>query len=228
MAIDLELLDAAAHRTLRLSRSAQEMPHFTQVVAAEFAAAATRCPILLTKNAETGQFYAGAIYGFKQGENLLDGPQDPPPYRPLDLERQGFYISGDHIAIDRDNPRFTENEGEPLFEADGSPSERLRYIQQVLGRLKVGVEETDAFIRALVQHRLVEPIDISLRFDDGETLALQGLYTVSLDNLRELEDAAALQFFRSGYLQLCFCMIDSLKQVSALAHRRNRRLAMAG
>jgi hypothetical protein len=225
MASELELLDAAEHGALRLRKSGQEVPHFVQVVGAEFASAATRCPVLLTKNSETGQFYVGALYGFQPGENLLGGPNEPAPYRPLDLERQGFFIAGENIAIDRGNPRFDEQEGDALFEPDGSAGEKLRYVQRVLGRLKTGVEETDAFIRALLHHHLIEPIDISMRFDDGETLALQGLYTVSLDALHELDDMAVLALFRNGYLRLAYCMIDSLKQIQILAQKRNALFA---
>lgn len=224
MASELELLDSEAHRTLRVRRDAVETPHFVQVVASEFAAAATRSPLLLTKNPETGQFYVGALYGFKAGENLLVGGDEPPAYRPLDLERQGFFVAGENIAIDRTNPRFDGLDGETLFETDGSPGDPLRRVQRVLGRLKQGIEETDAFIAALARHRLIEPIDISLRFDDGETLTLQGLYTVSLDGLGDLADVDVLALFRSGHLQLAYCMIESLKQVAALASRRNHRL----
>jgi hypothetical protein len=225
MTRELELLDAVEHRALRFREPARELPHFVQVVAAEFAAAAVSCPILLTKNADTGQFYAGAMYGFKPGEQLFGGPGDISPYRPLDLERQGFFVSGDKIAIDREHPVFNEAVGEPLFDLDGMPGKRLHYIQRVLGRLKAGIEETDSFIRVLLQHRLIEPVDISLRFDDGETLDLHGLYSVSLDGLNALDDATALALFRAGHLQLAYCMIGSLKQVAVLAQRRNQRLA---
>jgi hypothetical protein len=224
MASELELLDSEAHRTLRVRRDAVETPHFVHVVASEFAAAATRSPLLLTKNPETGQFYVGALYGFKPGENLLAGRDEPPPYRPLDLERQGFFVAGENIAIDPANPRFDTVAGDVLFEADGSPGEPLRRVQRVLGRLKAGIEETDAFIAALARHRLIEPIDISLRFDDGETLTLQGLYTISLDALGDLADADVLALFRSGHLQLAYGMIESLKQIGALASMRNQRL----
>lgn len=226
MASELELLDAAEHRALRLRKPGRDMPHFVQVVATEFAMAATRCPVLLAKSSETGQFYAGALYGFQPGENLLGEPNEPAPYRPLDLERQGFFITGENIAIDRRNPRFDEREGDALFEPDGSAGEALRYVQRVLGRLKAGVAETDAFIQALLRHRLIEPIDISLRFDDGETLALHGLYTVSLDALHEIDDGTALELFRNGYLRLAYCMADSLKQIQILAQKRNARLAL--
>ncbi|WP_235524508.1 SapC family protein [Caulobacter sp. Root655] len=227
MAMDLELLNAQHHAGLRQADLPTEEPYFVQIVAAEFAAAAATCPIFLTKNPETGQFYAGAMFGFEPGENLL--LRDAPgrcAFLPLDLERQGFFLpSGGAIAIDPGHPRFATERGTALFEADGQPSQALRRIQHVLGQLSVGVPETDAFIQAIVARRLVEPIDVDLSFDDGRSLSLGGLYTVSLDTLAELEDAAVLDLFRRGYLQLIFAMAGSLKQVSVLAHLRNERLA---
>jgi hypothetical protein len=101
----------------------------------------------------------------------------------------------------------------------------MRQIQRVLGLLVHGVEETDAFIRRLVELRIVEPIDISLHFDDGEHVQLDGLYTVSLDSIAELEDSSALTLFRKGYLQMAYTMAGSLRHIPLLAARRNRRLS---
>lgn len=225
--MDLELLNARDHAGLRQADFPAGGPHFVQIVAAEFAAAAATCPIFLTKNPDTGRFYAGAMFGFEPGENLLAG--DAPSrqvFAPLDLERQGFFLApGGAIAIDPGHPRFTAGHGARLFEADGQPSQALRRIQHVIAQLNTGVPETDAFIQALVARRLVEPINIDLSFDDGRSLSLDGLYTVSLDALAELEDAAVLELFRFGYLQLVYAMAGSLKQVSMLAHLRNERLA---
>ena len=222
--MDLEILNSEAHRDLRLGRNCR-VPHFVQIVAAEFAQAAATCPIFIAKDGESGKFYVGAMFGFKAGENLLeaaDGTSDA--FRPLDLERQGFYISGDDIAIDPANPRFTVANGEPLFE-EGQPSDGLRAMQRVLGQLKAGVDLTDAFIATMMAQKLIEPIDISLSFDDGETLALDGLYTISLDALHDLDDKAALDLFRGGHLQLAYYMTGSLRQVPVLARRRNRQLS---
>jgi len=72
---------------------------------------------------------------------------------------------------------------------------------------------------------LVEPVDVDLSFDDGRTLSLAGLYTVSLDALGDLDDAAVLGLFRRGYLQLIYAMNGSLRQVSRLAKLRNDKIA---
>lgn len=224
---DLEQLNANDHAGLRLGDLPGRRPHFVQIVASEFGAAAAVCPIFLTKNAETGQFYAGAMFGFEPGENLLDATEAGARlFQPLDLERQGFFIGPEgEVLVDPGHPRFSTGRGAALFESDGQPAQAARRIQQALARLQAGVRETDAFIQTLLAHKLVEPIDIDLSFDDGLSLSLGGLYTVSLDSLGELDDAAALDLFRTGRLQLIYAMAGSLKQLSRLAALRNDRLA---
>ena len=226
---ELEILNSEQHRALRLRSKAAPLPHFVPIVVSEFAVAATCCPIMLAKDPENGRFYAAAMFGFRPGENLVaDHPGARPCFRPLDIERQAFFTSGENIAVDRRHPRISETEGEFLFDETGEPGESLRRIQRALGLLVTGNEATQAFIKTLVDLRLVEPIDVSLRFDDGENLRLDGLYTVSLDSIAELDDAAALLLFRNGYLQLAYCIAGSLRQIPVLANRRNDRLVEPG
>ncbi|HEV8408145.1 MAG TPA: SapC family protein, partial [Sphingomicrobium sp.] len=183
------------------------------------------CPILFTKNPETGEFLVGAMFGFRPGENLISGePGADGGFRPLDVERQGFFIAGEEIAIDPESSRLSYAEGDPLFEEDGEPTALMRRIQRALALLVRGVEETDVFIRTLVELRIVEPVDISLCFDDGENLQFEGLYTVSLDSIAELDDSTALSLFRKGYLQMAYAIAGSLHQIRVLASRRNHRL----
>lgn len=222
--MELQLLNARDHAGLRLGALPERRPHFVQIVPSEFVSAAATCPIFLTKNAETGHFYAGAMFGFEPGESLLSPALHGDGFTPLDLERQGFYLTdGGVLAVDPRHARFG-NAGAALFETDGEPSAALRRLQHQIGRLQAGVAETKAFVEALLAHGLIEPIDISLSFDDGKALSLEGLYTVSLDTLSDLGDAAALDLFRQGYLQLIYAMSGSLKHVATLARLRNDRL----
>lgn len=218
---ELEPLNAEIHRQLRVGAPVPDGRNFVQIVPSEFAAAAATCPILFSKSPETGQFYAGAMFGFR--------PEEPPltvddAFVPLDMERQAFFISGEYLAIDPEHPRFAAPDGQALFDEEAQPSDRLRRIQRALAQLSLGVEPAQAFIRALLDLKLIEPIDISLSFDDGETLQLQGLYTIARDTLHDLHDADALRLFRSGHLQLAFTMLASLEQIGLMAERRNRRL----
>ena len=73
--------------------------------------------------------------------------------------------------------------------------------------------------------RLIEPMDIALNFDDGQKLSLQGLYTIGLDGLNELDDATVLELFRAGHLQLAFTVALSARQLPVMAARHNARLS---
>jgi hypothetical protein len=218
----LELLDPEVHRHLRL-RPYQDAvaPHFVQVVLTEFTTAAACCPVLITKDNATGAFYAGAMFGFQPRESFLDDLTARSGFKPLALQRDGFYINGEQVAIARTNARFSETDGERLFDDAGEPNSCLRQIQRVLGQLQSGLEATTTFIGALATEKLIEPIDVSLNFG-GEMLTLQGLYTVSLDAIRQLESAAALRLLRAGYLQHAYILHGSLQQIPVLARMRDQ------
>jgi hypothetical protein len=90
------------------------------------------------------------------------------------------------------------------------------------------MQMTQAFIREVAALKLIEPVDVQLNFTGGERITLEGLYTVSLDRIRALDDVSALSLLRSGYLQLAYTMNASLKQIPIFAHLRNqafRRMA---
>ncbi len=222
-----EPLNPQQHGSLRLRPRSNPDPHFVQIVASEFPFAAASSPIVFTKDAEKGSFYAGAVLGFKPTEPALKTRAERGGFEPLNLQREGFFISGDNIVIDRDSSRFSESEGDPLFDESQQPSVGLRQMQRLLGQLHAGLEATNAFIGVLVELKLIEPLNVSLAFDDGEKLTLQGLYTVSLDALHALDDSSSLRLFRAGHLQLAYLMAGSLHQIRTLAQLRNDRLSRA-
>jgi len=223
-----ELLNAETHRGLRMRAEIGGHPPFVMVTINEFPAAAAVCPIFFSKDSETGEFYAGALFGFEEGELLVEdaGKRDA-IFRPLELQRQGFLISDENIAVDLAHPRLGDGATIPLFEEDGSPTEAMRRVQWALGQLKAGMDATREYVRELLALNLIEPIDISLAFDDGQKLQLDGLYTVSRDALNDLDDTKIIDLFRKGYLQAALSMTFSLNQVAVLARRRNARLAAA-
>jgi len=219
----LELLSPQTHGHLRLRPAAGDTPHFVQILVTEFALAATCCPILFTKDASSGGFYAGAMFGFKPGENLLGTAAERGGFVPLMLQREGFFLSERHIAIEREHARFSLTDGDPLFDDSQQPGTALRAIQRTLGEIHGGLEQTAAYIAALTDYKLIESIDISLNFEDGERMTLQGLYTVSLDRLREVDDSAAVRLFRQGHLQPAYIMAASLRHVQRLARLRDSK-----
>lgn len=225
--VDVELVDSGVHATVRMRQAGAGLGGLVRIVLAEFATAAAACPLLFSKHAETGAFYAGALLGFKESENLTLSPDGEAAFRPLEAAREGFFAVEDKIALDPAHPRFQSTGGDPLFDGQGQPTAPLKAVQQALGGLMGSAGATDQFIAALLAHRLIEPIDISLSFDDGERLRLEGLYTVSLDAIGELDDGAALALFRAGHLQFAYMMVASLQHIPLMARRRNAALAMS-
>ena len=118
-------------------------------------------------------------------------------------------------------------DGKALFEDNGEPSAYLQSILGLFRDLRPGLEITKAFVETLGKLRLIEPVDISLAFDDGTRRQLEGLYTINQEALRALGDAQVIDLFRRGYLQLIYLMIGSLKQVPVLARIKNSRLLAA-
>lgn len=223
---DMELLDSARHAALRVSTAPDATRHFVQLVAEEFITASLHYPIVFTRHPETGDLYPGALMGLVPDENLcLNADRTLAGYRAADLERQGFYVSGENIAIDPGHPALRQPGGEPVFDADGAPTPMLQRVQAALRRLHKGLPETERFVAALLAHKLVEPIDLSFRFDNGESLQLDSLYTISLDALHALPDDVALSLFRSGDMQLIYAQTNSVRHIPTLARRRNDRLS---
>jgi hypothetical protein len=230
---NIVLLDSQSHRRLRVHAQAAahfgDNQRFVAVVLAEFPALAMHYPVLFSKDANTGQFYCGAMLGFDTGENLfLDEHRTLSMYRPLNLQRGPFLTSGSDLAIDLDHPRVAPSGDQELFTEAGDPSRYLQSIMGLMRDLRPGLERTRIFIDTLLGLKLIEPMTISARFDDGSNHEFTGLYTVNRDRLKGLADAAVLDLFRRGYLQLIYLMLASLDHVSVLAQRKNRSFLRGG
>jgi len=225
-------LDSRAHHDLRIkggpSASHGDAQRFAAVIPGEFTQMATVCPLFFSKDAETGAFYCGAMLGFDEGENLfLDGDHYH-GRRPLSLQRAPFFTAGDDVALDLDNPRVGAPGGAALFDADGKPTAYLEGVINSLRLLHAGEQQSRAFIATLLQHELIEPLDLDVAFDDGDHHHIRGLYTIDRERLEGLADEVVVELFRRGYLLLIHAMIVSQKQLPALVERRNARKLRAG
>jgi SapC len=228
---NIVILNNQTHRSLRVqpepSARYGDNQRFVQIIVGEFPHLVVQYPILLSKSADTGAFFCGAMLGVDEGENLFLNEGGHEGHRPLNLQRMPFYVSGAELGIDLDHPRVSQERGQALFTDEGEATAYLESIKAAFRDLKPGIEMTKAFIDTLLRLKLVEPIDIKLGFDDGSKRELAGLYTINQSVLRGLPDASVLELFRRGYLQLIYLMVASLKQVPVLARKKNDRLLQA-
>jgi SapC len=229
---NIVVLNSRTHRDVRVQAEAAarfgDNQRYVQVVITEFPLLVTHYPIMFSKDTETGAFFCGAMLGIDEGENLfLKEGKGHEGYRPLNLQRAPFFVSGADLAIDLDHSRVVAGQGEALFDEKGEATPYLESIKSAFQQLKPGMEMTKRFIETLLRLDLLEPIDVVLGFDDGSKRNLADLYTVSQDALRKLPDAAVVELFRRGYLQLIYLLIASLKQIPVLAQKKNDRFLAA-
>ena len=225
-------LDKEAHKSLKVDGRASAVygdnQHFVQVNVTEFPRLVVHYPLFFSKNPNTGEFYAGVMLGFKEGENLfLQEWEQRELYRPLVLQRGPFYAQGPTLAIDLDHPRVTAENGKPLFTEYGQPSRYLQSIIWAFQDLVPGMETTRQFLARLLELSLIEPVDVEVEFEDGSSQKCTGLYTVNQEILSRLPDPVVVELFRRGYLRLIDYMIASLKQFPLLAQKKNGRLLEA-
>jgi len=225
-------LNKETHKSLKVDARASaaygDNQRFTHVIVNEFPQLLVHYPILFSKDAKTGEFYCGVMLGFDEGENLfLEEWRDLRFYRPLGLQRVPFYAHGPEVAIDLDHPRVGVADGKPLFTEHGQPTRYLQSIIWAFQDLAPGIEISRCFITRLLELNLIEPLDIEVEFDDGRILNCEGLYTINQDSLMALPDAAVVELYRRGYMRLIHYMIGSLKQIPALASKKNGRILKA-
>ncbi len=225
---NIVILNSQTHHALRVQANASALhgdnQRFVPVIIGEFPLLAVHCPILLSKDAETGAFYCGAMLGFDPGENLFLGEGNRyDAYRPLNLQRGPFFTAGDDLAIDLDHSRIGAPDGESLFDESGAPTAYLQSIMALMRELRPGLERTKIFVETLMKLKLVVAMNINVGFDDGTKRDVTGLYTIDKEVLRGLPDAAVLDLFRRGYLHLIYLLIASVNQVAVLAQKKNQR-----
>lgn len=207
--------------------------NFTMVFPLEFRDIQSHYPIFFQKHPDTGAFYAAALFGFENKENLFlkDGYWDS-AYLPLMSEKQPFFIAfkDDEKAIDgramvvtmdMNSPRVSKTEGQLLFNQDGSPTEFLQNKMNILERVHQANEHAEKFNKALVEHDLLESFSLDITLADGSTNQLLGFYTIKEEALQALDGAVLQRFTEQGFLMPIFMVLASQSRLRDLVNRKN-------
>jgi hypothetical protein len=230
-------LNRNQHKDLRL-KGVQNLKfaagvHSVPLTGVEFAPAARDLPILF---AGSGVEDAGpmALLGLRQNENLFvdgEGQWAPNTYIPAFVRRYPFVLAekpagqeGDDFTVflDEAYEGFGESEGERLFKEDGSDSEMLANAVGFLGEFQQHVARTQWFMAQLRKHELLEPQSIRLQ-KDGRSLTLNGLFVVSEERLRKLDEKTAHEFLREGVFGWIYAHLVSLANIDRVAQRLDLR-----
>jgi hypothetical protein len=230
-------LNRTAHRDLRLKavnnvRFAEKV-HSVPLTGVEFAPASRDFPILFagTSIEDAGPM---ALLGLRQGENLFvgdDGFWESGMYIPAFVRRYPFVLAekpvgqaGDDFTVflDEAYAGFNGEEGERLFNEDGTDAPALTNAVNFLGEFQDHVARTQWFMGKLREHDLLEPRTITLQ-KEGKGLNLNGLFVINEEKLRKLDEKVAHEFLREGAFGWIYSHLVSLANIDRMAARLDKR-----
>ena len=237
----IELLNNIDHKDLKIKieRSAElgDNVWFTPTFPQEFKVLQNHYPIVFTKNTETGQFQAVALFGFEVGENLfLDENGWNARYIPLSIMRQPFLIGFQRaekdgvdikqmvVSVDMDNPRVNETDGQAVFLEHGGNTEYLEQVNSILKLVSDGFERNSAFIDMLMGMDLLESFVLDVELDDGSQHLMSGFYTINEESLLGLTGDDLVILNNNGHLEPIYMAIASMSNIPKLVEMRNKLL----
>lgn len=236
----LEKLNNNTHQNTKVLPFASVAPasimHMVQTVPQEFKNIAQHYPIFFAKDVETGQFSVIALLGLAVNENLfINQGQWQGSYLPLNLQSEPFYLIEDKqeengqliskpaLAIDVNNARVQQEQGEAVFN-QGSATQYLQEQANLLSQFVEGTRFNNEFIKALLEQNLLESVNLDITFENGEDVSLQGLYTINKEMLVRVPSLVQQTFEQSGYVQLITDILTSLNNVETLITLKNKKL----
>jgi len=234
-------LNRADHKDLRLKNVAHVKfamnTHSVPLTGPEFGLAARD---LLIVFAGTDAASAGpiALLGLRENENLYvdeAGQWEKNVYIPAFVRRYPFVLAekpagqeGNDFTVFLDDrfEGFNTAEGQRLFNEDGTDTELLTNAVGFLGEFQQNIENTRRFMQQLVKHDLLEPRNVQLHKGEAESgrgITLNGLFMISEEKLRALDEKVTHELLREGVLGWAYAHLLSLANIDRLAQRLNVR-----
>ncbi|GLQ49504.1 SapC family protein [Dyella flava] len=226
-------LNRTAHKDLRI-KGLQNLKfahgvHSVPLTCTEFPVTARDIPILFAGSdiASAGPM---ALLGLRQNENLFldtDGQWAQGVYIPAFVRRYPFVLAekppgseGDDFTVflDEAYEGFSDQEGERLFQEDGSESDMLKNAVNFLGEFQQHVARTKQFMEDLKKYDLLEPRNVRLE-RNGNVLNLNGLYVVNEEKLRKIDAETTHRFLNDGTLAWIYAHLLSLSNIDRVGQR---------
>ncbi|WP_158219912.1 SapC family protein [Ideonella sp. A 288] len=225
-------LDRVKHRTLKLDRNARDMSALKKfnaffVTVGEFAEACKDFPVVWVTagNGANGkpQVAPLALFGLHNQENLcIEGDEWRVRYVPALLRFYPFAVARTSptemvLCIDEAWQGLGHEVGDPLFGADGEPTELTVNINKQLQELEVDIERTRQVGERLGELGLLREMRFDATLPDGSKIGVDGFLTIDEEKLAKLGDAQALELARNGLLGIIHAHQISLTNMTRLA-----------
>ena len=192
----------------------------------EFAPVAREFPIAFMRDSPTGEPVPVVLTGMPQSRNLFvrpDGKWDA-RYVPAYVRRYPFVFvetAPDNFAvcIDPSSKLLDENEGVPLFDQAGEPSNTLNETIKGLNEYQQMMRFTRDFMKKLGAANILMEANAKADFPDGRTVAWRGFWVVDEKLFREMPEATLKEWFTTGELGLVYAHLLSLGNLAELLRR---------
>jgi hypothetical protein len=231
-------LNREAHKDLRIKQNLNlafsAKAHSTPLAAVEFPLAAHSFPILFAGD-NPDDLNPIVLLGIRQNENLMvdeEGRWTPGAYIPAFIRRYPFVLAereegsedGDNFAVflDEAYEGFSTEEGNRLFNEDGSDTAVLQQAVGFLGEFQQHITRTREFMKRLKDLDLLIERNIEVRMPGKDTV-INGLYVVDEQKLYGLDSDTLYALMQDGMLVWIFAHLFSLTQLEQLVQRMHER-----
>lgn len=198
--------------------------HIASVMVHEFVKAASVYPIVFLEDKSQDEFKPVALLGLDESENLFIGEDGKwqAPYIPAIIRRYPFALAKNPdqdnftVCIDEDSKYVGTEDGQPLFNDQGEPTEVIENVKRYLGELQQMEEFTKAFCHFLTENNLFTSLNMSVKAAD-QIKNVTGCYVINEERLNNLSDKKFLEIKEKGYLAPLYSHLTSLYQIERLA-----------
>lgn len=206
------------------ARTATAVP----VMAVEFPAACRQYPIVFSPGGND-QLIAIAILSLdKSGNSFIDEKgRWTARYIPAFIRRYPFVLAdipnkADDFAVafDSTSPCFDSEQGQPLFDDKGEPTDVMKAQVQFLQRFHAENKRTNDLLKTLRDEKLLRPINVDIvRGADKAKFGIRNALVVDEQALQKISAEKAGQFLASGLLAVAYAQLISLRNFDAVANR---------
>ena len=204
--------------------------HMVSVMMHEFLNSASVYPIVFLEDTEQETFRPMALLGLDPQVNLFVDHEGAwkAPYIPAIIRRYPFALARTTnddqftICIDEASNALNEEEGQPLFNDDGTIGTVMEQIKQYLTGLQQMEVITSNFCKTLKEKYMFTPLNMHVREADA-VKRLTGAYAIHEEKLNNLPDSDFLEFRKNNFLPAIYSHLTSLTQINRLVELRTKR-----
>ena len=197
--------------------------HLASVMVHEFSRASSIYPIVFLEDTVNDQFRPVVMLGLEEGENLFvqDDGKWAASYIPAIIRRYPFALSktGEDnryvICIDESSEFVNKEEGQAIFNEDGTASEVIERVKKYLTELQQMELFTETFCKEMKEENMFTPLNMKVRVGN-EIKNVGGAYVINEERFNSFSDEKFLELRKKQYIPVIYSHLSSLSQIERL------------